>query len=137
MILADKGKRLGGFVVDTIVYFGLYYIIAIRFNFIDTLLIDRDSMYWDILFSALYVAYYFVSEYFFGRTIGKWVTKILVVTKDGARPTASKTFLRSIGRLIPFEGLLYLFFPWLLHDLLSGTIVIKETKEHVAVKPGS
>ncbi|MEK7253493.1 MAG: RDD family protein [Bacteroidota bacterium] len=72
--------------------------------------------------------YYLVTETIFnGKTIGKFITKTVVVNMDGS-PVAFPTVLgRSFARLIPFEAFSFLGASgrgW--HDTLTKTMVVDE-----------
>lgn len=43
-----------------------------------------------------------------GKTIGKYITKTIVVMEDGSKPKASDIVLRSLCRLIPFDAFSFL-----------------------------
>jgi len=79
-----------------------------------------------IMFFSIRFAYYFLFEYFTNKTIGKYFTKTILQSRSGGRLTINQCFIRSISRLIPFEGLSLMF--WkneCIHDWLSNTIVVK------------
>lgn len=72
------------------------------------------------------LAYYTLSEGFFGRTLGKLITGTKVVGADGQRIPMSKAFTRSLCRFIPFEAFSFLGSEargW--HDSITKTWVIK------------
>ena len=73
-----------------------------------------------------FLAYYAVMEIKFQKTIGKFITQTKVVKIDGSKPTASEIIIRTICRLIPFDGISYLFVKNGLHDYLSKTKVIND-----------
>jgi uncharacterized RDD family membrane protein YckC len=80
----------------------------------------------DFLFPITYFAYYIIFEFYFQRTIGKYLTGSLVVDDYGERPELKAIFLRTITRIIPLDP--YSFF-WteenrLWHDTWSNTFVI-------------
>lgn len=83
--------------------------------------------------------YYFCCEYFWGKTVGKWLLKMRVVDVDRKRPTVKAITIRTICRLFSLDKLsCFLLFgkpgegsPQLWHDQLSKTMVIsdKEPKD--------
>ena len=73
-----------------------------------------------------FLGYYAVMEIKFQKTVAKFITKTKVVKIDGNKPTASEIVVRTICRLIPFDGISYLFVKNGLHDYLSKTKVIKD-----------
>ena len=64
-------------------------------------------------------------EYKYERTLGKFITKTIVLTKDGKKTKFSDILARTFCRLIPFDWLSYFFTSNGLHDRLSNTTVIK------------
>ena len=78
--------------------------------------------YW----SFLVVAYYMVFEGIWQRTPGKMITGTKVITACGDRPDFYSVALRSLVRVIPFEGLTFLgeyVRGW--HDRWSETYVVR------------
>ncbi len=69
----------------------------------------------------LYYLYYFTLELAFKQTIGKFITKTIVVRKDGKQPAFWDIFTRTVSRLVPFDFLSYLFSVNGIHDILSKT----------------
>ncbi|TRX65967.1 RDD family protein [Carboxylicivirga sp. M1479] len=112
--------------VDTISYLVLYFIIAGTINLVltgtDQLTLGFISF---VLLIALYFAYYIVLEVKFGKTIGKMLTKTIVVKPNGESPTSTDIFIRTLCRLIPFDQFSYIFTKNGFHDYLSKTTVIR------------
>ncbi|MBC8084009.1 MAG: RDD family protein [Hymenobacter sp.] len=74
---------------------------------------------------ALLFVYYVVTEYFFQRSLGKFITRTAVVDEDDEKPDLGAVLLRTVCRFIPLEPLSLLFhgrLAW--HDRLSGTKVV-------------
>jgi len=121
--VADSFTRLCNFFVDQIVFL---FVIFLHSLLLDGLLgiIPKDGSPWLGLYSLLlYVFYYSLFEFYFGKTPGKFLTGTIVVTEDGNRPTFKTLLIRSICRLIPLDPLSFLFSSgW--HDQISRTIVI-------------
>ncbi|OJX50136.1 MAG: hypothetical protein BGO88_05460 [Flavobacterium sp. 38-13] len=71
--------------------------------------------------------YYNIFEIFFSRTIGKFITKTVVVNINGEKPDTQEILVRSLCRLIPFETFSFLGAPnkgW--HDSISKTYVVNK-----------
>lgn len=90
-------------------------------------LLDQVTPLVDIIIStALFLAFYFVQEAAFGRTIGKLVTGTTVVNVDGSPITVGQALTRTLLRIVPFEPFSALFgkecVPW--HDQHSQTRVV-------------
>ena len=72
---------------------------------------------------------YFVCEYFWQKTPGKFLTKTIVIDEYGNKPDVGSLLLRSLVRLVPFEAFSCLGDPsrgW--HDRWSNTYVVKDTE---------
>jgi uncharacterized RDD family membrane protein YckC len=74
---------------------------------------------------GLGIAYYCLLEGLTGRTIGKWITGTRVVGLEGERATFGGIVVRTLARLIPFEGISFLFSESGWHDRLSRTRVVR------------
>jgi uncharacterized RDD family membrane protein YckC len=69
-----------------------------------------------------YLFYCFLSEAIFRQTLGKMVTRSVVVS-DGVKLSTGRIFLRTLARLIPFDKISFLFgAKW--HDRASSTAVV-------------
>jgi len=79
---------------------------------------------------VLFLAYYFICEFYFQRTFGKLLTNSVVVDEYGEKPDFKTICIRTIIRFIPFEA--FSFF-WLegdrwWHDTLTKTYVISKSE---------
>ncbi len=127
-LLASKSLRFANCIIDSFIFFFLLFLNAM---ILDAWLglVDEGGSDWFLLhFSLIYVSYYTLSEYFFGKTIGKLITKTKVVKKGGNKPTFINILGRNSARLIPFDSLSFLFSHKGWHDLLSNTYVILDKK---------
>ncbi len=135
---ATLAQRLLNALIDGIV---ILFIWMIVYNLIDicTILFWRrkvgDPAPLGISFKTVYLItllYYFAMEATTkGRTIGKYITRTIVVDEDLSPVTTAQVFKRSCCRLIPFEALsMFSGIPW--HDSLSRTTVIKKKKRTLA-----
>lgn len=76
------------------------------------------------LFLVVYFLYETLLEVLTGRTMGKWLTGTLVVSRDNTLPTPGQIVLRNLCRFIPFEELSFLGGTgW--HDAISRTKVVR------------
>ncbi|HQG37851.1 MAG TPA: RDD family protein [Chitinophagales bacterium] len=125
--VAPISKRIANYVIDIL---SASFVIF----FIGTLLkIEISTPKGEITDSGLIImmitipVYYFILEFSFGKTIGKYFTKTKVVSVDGKKPTLFQCFFRSIFRLLPFEQFSGLFMKGVFwHDLLPKTLVIED-----------
>ena len=72
------------------------------------------------------VAYYFVMEAVFSKTVGKLITGTKVVNETGGRPSIGQFLGRSFTRMVPFEAFSFLGDScrgW--HDRWPNTYVIR------------
>lgn len=73
------------------------------------------------------MVYYFISEYFFTKTIGKYFAKTHVVSLDGKRVSFIQCIIRSIVRFLPLEFLTGIIFQGnFFHDSLAKTKVVED-----------
>jgi uncharacterized RDD family membrane protein YckC len=129
---ATAGQRFVNRLVDFIVIYLMLIVVfrLIIYLYINTRLVVPLGWYrWLIYFIAYFLTfiYYICFEGLSGgRTIGKFCTKTKVV-KDNPEEspiTAKDAFLRTLVRLVPFNGLsAFGGHPW--HDLWTHTKVIK------------
>jgi uncharacterized RDD family membrane protein YckC len=77
------------------------------------------------------LSYYFLMEWRLGKTIGKYVTRSVVVNKYGLPATPSEIGVRTICRIIPFEAFSFLGEGRGWHDSIADTWVVpdEEAKE--------
>lgn len=123
---ADKGVRVGNFLIDTIVLSIIILPAYVIISYYIPSILEKNSIEFNILFYSVFFCYYFLSELLFGKTVGKLLTKTVVVSKGGNKPSVLSLIFRTLIRMIPIEGFAFLFGSAGLHDLLSKTIVIKE-----------
>lgn len=125
--LAHPFIRLINVLIDTIVWLTLYILVA---YVLDEYVLRFSSYMVNYIYSIslaliLYLGYYVGMEYYFQKTIGKFVTGTKVVNHNGKALTLSTIFKRTVSRLIPIDVFFYLFSKQGLHDKLSNTLVIK------------
>ena len=119
--------RLIHFIVDIIGFF----VTALVLSLIVDLFISSPSeahieLVGSILFLISFIVYYVFMEYTFQKTIGKFLTKTIVVMQDGSKPLLSDILVRTLCRLIPLDQFSYLFTKNGFHDRLSRTTVVKD-----------
>ena len=84
-----------------------------------------------IVFSVMaivYIGYYTLMEYSLGKTVGKLITQTEVITLDESHPSLLNCLGRSLGRLIPFNAISFLFAERGIHDVVSLTYVVSRKK---------
>lgn len=143
-LYASKGNRFANYIIDRIIFYALFFGLSflvgtIVYTFFtdttafDELLYEMENMnaLLDALITSLiFVAFYIATEVLLkGKTVGKYVTKTLVVMEDGSKPKVSDIALRSLCRMIPFDALSFLGSEgrgW--HDSISKTYVVDEKR---------
>lgn len=126
---APLGKRLANSILDSIfsmILMGSFFALLAFFGLDNDVVINLVT----ILFS---IGYYVILEGFFGQTLGKIITKTVVVAEDGSKPSLGTICLRTIVRSVPFEALSFLGSrPTGWHDRWSKTrVVSKDYVEYV------
>jgi len=131
-------KRLLAYLIDLIILIStsayLYNIIIDVSLY--TFFVDQDIFIWSTISAIVfYQFYFFILEYIWnGKTVGKYLLNISVVTKKGTRVKLSGSLIRNFFRIINFLPPLF-FIPDLvcifiskehksIADLLSGSVVI-------------
>ena len=122
--LASKEKRFVNLVVDVICYYALFFALAVLLGATGMSgIIDSKGVAYLVAFSVHFI-YHCTLETYFGKTVGKMITKTKVVDEMGNKITFFDAATRSLCRLIPFEGFSFLGNGLGLHDRLSKTRVI-------------
>lgn len=132
-VLAEKSKRFVNLLIDTILFYIVFILIAgligIYEGLNNTSVSDKifDGPIISRLFSALiYVIFFFTMEWFLkGRTIGKYATNTKTVMNDGSPLTFNAILKKSASRIVPFEAFSFLGSSSRgIHDNWSDTVVV-------------
>ncbi len=138
---ASNGQRFANYIIDTII---LYILMAILLVILMIVLgdsvIDPNSGEPTLLatYGTVFVvgmSYYTFFEARFSKTIGKFITKTMVVTTNGEELTVNHCAHRAICRFIPFDALSFLGSSgsgW--HDRISDTAVVKVAEYESALQ---
>jgi len=74
-----------------------------------------------------YLSYYIFMENKYQKTVGKFITKTKVVTKNGSnKPSLNDIIRRTVLRLIPYDYFSFLITNNGFHDRLSETTLVKD-----------
>lgn len=105
------GKRFIHFVIDYLfVSFLLLPLLGALIGIVSALTgVDRSSMnkilsYRLLLGAGTMILYYILFEYFLNKTIGKFLTRSIVVTETDTKPSFKSCVLRTLIRFVPFEA---------------------------------
>ena len=124
VVEATKQKRLINFLIDTPIWFFLLYLLGYLAREFESI----ENIFIGFMWLLMLGAYSIVSEFFFKKTIGKFLTKTKVVFKQGVKPEFRLIVIRTWARAIPFEflslGLGIDAKAW--HDVLSKTMVVND-----------
>lgn len=102
-------------------------------------LTESSRLVWRVVVSLLqtgvYFLYYFICEYYWGKTLGKKICGLKVVTEDGTKPSAKAIAKRTLSKYIPLENISFFFtdkdengnMTRMWHDILSDTRVVRST----------
>src|SRR5690606_1965964 len=99
-----------------------------RYGFVDWIQ-GMNTIEEYILGAVILIIYYSIMEPIFGRSLGKTVTRTIVVTEYGSDPDSGTILRRTFCRLIPFNHFSFLGNPsrgW--HDSISDTYVVNKEK---------
>lgn len=140
-ILASAGQRFSNYLIDRILFTGVFFafgVVAVAYaeitgnseilNSLERL--DNINRLLDMLITGfVFGIFYTILEFKTQRTIGKYITKTMVVLENGRKPDINTIITRSLCRIIPFDALSYLGSTtrgW--HDSLSNTYVVDVEK---------
>lgn len=119
-------KRFIHLVVDSTIFYFLAAIITLIVfpKYYEPIDIAPRAL---LLYYFTYVVSWFVFEYVFQRTPGKFLTGTKVVAIDGTKPTIKAILIRTLCRFIPFEFISYLGSnKFGMHDSISKTRVVNK-----------
>lgn len=121
---ATAGQRLLNFIIDRMVMVGMFLGSE---SLIESIRPGENGVLFTVLLPyGLMFLYFSLMEHFFGRTLGKFVTRTRVINEKGERPGILQAMGRTLCRAIPFEAFTFLGKSTRgLHDGLSRTWVVR------------
>jgi uncharacterized RDD family membrane protein YckC len=135
-LLVSGGQRFLNYILDTIFVLLSIVVFAFFLAFFASIFDLNGILSWfdnvsdlegRVLFVVMTIAYYTITEGFFGRSLAKLITGTIVVDENGEKPSFGIIFKRSLCRLIPFEAFSFLGSSgrgW--HDSISDTYVVNK-----------
>lgn len=128
---ASQGARLANYFLDGLGFYFLIFLLAFILGAmrLEAAVSEENSGVFMLFVFFLYIMYFSVFEYYFGKTPGKFIAKTRVVTNAGYHPSFSNIVGRTLCRFIPFDALSFLFAETGWHDSISKTLVVKDIKE--------
>lgn len=128
--IANSTLRSMNFIIDLVTIFLIYRSIAFIIQKLLNLISIREILFLNrTTVFIVFILYYILAENMFQKTLGKIITKTKVVNLDGEKPNFVDITIRTFCRLIPFDGISYLYSISGFHDKLSNTIVVKDSKQ--------
>jgi uncharacterized RDD family membrane protein YckC len=126
--VTSSSKRLINFLLDNIIgAVGSIFILAFIFGLLGLTTGYEDDSFWTLWGGVAIFLYFFLCEFFWGKTLGKVFTRTRVVMESGEKPTIGAIFIRTLVRFIPLE--IFSFsgsYPVGWHDSVSKTLVIDD-----------
>ena len=134
-IYASMQQRFVNYIVDMIMLVFMFILLGMVSVIIGDLLgskkvinfiagLDKNQIALYTVTFIVTLIYYNLFEILSARTIGKLITKTIVVDENGEKPHSDRILIRSLCRLIPFNpfSVLVMGIGW--HDMLSKTYVV-------------
>ncbi len=137
-LLASKGQRFLNYIIDLIAQYAIAFAVGITAVFVAELSGMYGFVDWIqgmntieeyLLGAVILIIYYSIIEIIFAQSLGKAVTKTMVVMHDGSKPDSGTILRRTFCRLIPLNHFSFLGNPsrgW--HDSISDTYVVDKQK---------
>lgn len=135
-LLASHGQRFLNYIIDVVIIyaiiFGLSFVIAIIATLLEAdsfleKLQSLNGLEEYLVYFLIMIPYFTLMESIFSKSIGKFITKTMVVLEDGSKPESGIILRRTLCRIIPFDGLSFLGSPsrgW--HDSITETYVVRK-----------
>lgn len=132
-VLAPLSLRISAYLIDLAILVGLTRVFC---TVSGTSVPSWSQIFFefrvDLVFGVLYLLYFSVAEWRLGRTAGKWMLGILVVTDQGEPPTLWAVFVRNLigffERLLVLPAIVSIMLTpraQRIGDLLSRTLVVQ------------
>ena len=135
-LLASKGQRFANYIIDVIIIYILIIIVTFVVTIVSialdsTEIIERlkniGTLETYLIFFSIMIPYYTLFEAKSSRTIGKFISKTMVIMEDGSKPDLGTSLKRTLCRIIPFEIFSFLSSDgrgW--HDTIPNIYVVKK-----------
>lgn len=132
---ATTWQRLANFLIDTLFVWIAEVLIILVIAMFSTsfreIIVNPESdgstklINYVVSISLYIIIYSLIEGSTKGRSLGKLITKTVVIKEDGSNITFKEAFLRSLVRMVPFNQLSgFSGYPW--HDKWTKTYVIKK-----------
>jgi uncharacterized RDD family membrane protein YckC len=135
--IAPVGLRLAAGLLDLLPVILIFFVVRLRSDLTTTDLINLVSIGPLIAAAVIYLLHTLLTELIFGRSVGKMIVGLQIVSVDGGRPGAISMLLRNLMRLVdffpacPVLGILILISPLRqrMGDILARTLVVVATQQ--------
>lgn len=140
-LLVSGGRRFLNYIIDiAFVFIGIYLfgitlgiLIAFGMEGIQEWVSGLGDLGWNLIGVAILIFYYTLTEGFFGRSVGKFITGTIVVDENGQKIGFAAAFKRSLCRIIPFDNFSFLGTRgW--HDSITDTYVVEKKSLDESIK---
>lgn len=134
-VLAGKGQRFLNYIIDSIIVYSIIFVLTLIIGGVTLWLEYPAFIEWTenitnvqsyLIYFAIMIPYFTLCEFYFSRSMAKFITKTMVVMEDGSRPELGTLFKRTLCRVIPFDGLSFLGSGRGWHDKISDTYVVQK-----------
>jgi len=141
-------KRMFNTLIDTMIIMAIFSLFGNLEDLKNALIAKSSNNNALSIFATIFVLYYPIFEYFFGKTVGKFITKTKVISNDGNKVSLLQCIGRVFSRFLPFEYLSFIingifrsdskqysiseYFSYLFnesvfwHDSLPNTLVVED-----------
>jgi uncharacterized RDD family membrane protein YckC len=134
-ILASNAQRFANYIIDFIAQLIMAILLLIILSTLSGIMgfngiykFHNINKLQEYLIGGMVIIFYYIPfELFSSRTLGKYITRTIVVDENGLKPSSGQIIKRSFCRIIPFEVFSFLGSPchgW--HDSLSDTYVVQK-----------
>jgi len=124
--IASNNSRVTNMIADTIILNIIYYALITYSYEIYGADAESDPLLNLTFLLISFFLVYTVTEYFFSKTVGKFISRTKVVNLDGTKPGLKNILSRTFCRLIPCEAFSFMFLQNGLHDKFSKTRVVND-----------
>lgn len=130
---ASSGKRFANFLVDYLVQISIVTLLTIGLGMFCEFTDNYALCYsWDnmngieeyLLGIVVLFVYYTSFELYFAQSPAKFLTQTIVVDEFGNKPSNQSILIRSLARIVPFDGLSFLGGQPGWHDRWANTFVV-------------
>lgn len=121
--IAPTEKRMLNLFLDQFAIVIIWFVLVFLVSNLYRPLLKSELILLSMYFLVILI-YYVIAESVFSITLGKFVTKTIVITTDGRKPNLRTILIRTLCRFIPYEAYSFINKDIGLHDKYSKTIVI-------------